>query len=137
MQAEMENYLLNMIDSEEMNIPEITKQPLKIKKTIKKVMVVPFVKYKNSKHVLVFHDKRFKEWTFMSGTVELDENIKTCAQRELQEESEGLLKLDFDEYDYSYFQTSFSEKNKLMKYHVFFIDITKTHLYTFKHYEKY
>jgi hypothetical protein len=70
MQAQMENYLLNMIDSEEMNIPEITKQPLKIKKTIKKVMVVPFVRYNNLKHVLVFHDKRFNEWTFMSGTLE-------------------------------------------------------------------
>lgn len=136
MQTQMEKYLLNMIDTQQYNIPEITETSFKVvKKTIKKVMVVPFVRYNNSKHVLVFHDKRFNEWTFMSGTVEKGEDIKKCAERELREESENLLNLDFDKYDYSYFQTSFYEHKKLMKYHVFFIDITKTHLYTFKQYE--
>jgi 8-oxo-dGTP pyrophosphatase MutT (NUDIX family) len=46
-------------------------------------------------HFLIVHDRRYREWTFVTGGCRRREvyNPLRCALRELEEETRGLIKL--------------------------------------------
>lgn len=135
------NFLDTLLDSSnetdynfEYTIPEIKKY----KFSIKKIMVVPYIRENGIVKVLTLFDSRYNEWTFLSGCCEQREHDFSTIRREMHEELEGLLNIDLNSKNVSISSFNFSdvEHHKKMLYNIYFIDITKTHLKTYKNIEK-
>lgn len=114
---------------------ELTKPiPKKYKFTTKKIMLVPYIRENENVKVLTLLDSRYNEWTFLSGCCERNENDYDTITRELHEELEGLMNIDLSSTDLSISSFKFTdiEHKRKMFYTVYFIDITKTHIKTYK-----
>lgn len=87
-----------------------------------KAIAIP-VSYINDKpHFLIVHDRRYKEWTFVTGGCRKREvyNPLRCAVRELEEETRGLVNLKDGTYKYFKFTT-----DEGAIYHVYIFDTVK------------
>ena len=76
---------------------------------------------------LVVHDRRYKEWTFVTGGCRRREifNPLRCAVRELEEETRGIINLK--KGTYSYFSFSFKDSEGVNNvYHVYVFDVPMT-----------
>lgn len=71
------------------------------------------------KHFLLVKDRRFSEWTFVTGGCRKREVINPlrCAVRELEEETRGLVNISKGTYSYFHFTT-----DQGFTYHVYIID---------------
>lgn len=83
-------------------------------------------------HFLIVHDRRYHEWTFVTGGCRRREvyNPLRCAVRELEEESRGIIKLKRGSYSYFKFVTDTQEPRDvedgvevLNTYHVYVIHL--------------
>ena len=95
---------------------------------VHKAIAIP-VTYQNGEFkFLVVRDKRFKEWTFVTGGCRKREvfNPIRCALRELEEETRGIINLKRGTYNYFKFTNKF-EIDEESVYHVylFYINITQ------------
>jgi 8-oxo-dGTP pyrophosphatase MutT (NUDIX family) len=73
---------------------------------------------------LLVHDRRYKEWTFVTGGCRRREifNPLRCAVRELEEETRGIINLK--KGTYSYFSFSFKDSEGVNNvYHVYVFDV--------------
>jgi ADP-ribose pyrophosphatase YjhB (NUDIX family) len=73
---------------------------------------------------LLVHDRRYKEWTFVTGGCRRREifNPLRCAVRELEEETRGIINLK--KGTYSYFSFSFKDTEGVNNvYHVYVFDV--------------
>ena len=61
----------------------------------RKVIVIPFARHHEDIKFLVVKDRKNKEWTFVTGGCKAKESDVQAAQRELLEETRGVLNLDF------------------------------------------
>lgn len=59
-------------------------------------MIVPYCIIRGLLYVMMFHDARYDEWTFISGGKKLNENFHASAARELYEETRGVIKVTED-----------------------------------------
>ena len=76
---------------------------------------------------LLVHDRRYKEWTFVTGGCRRREifNPLRCAIRELEEETRGIINLK--KGTYSYFSFSFKDTEGVNNvYHVYVFDMPIT-----------
>jgi len=76
---------------------------------------------------LLVHDRRYKEWTFVTGGCRRREifNPLRCAIRELEEETRGIINLK--KGTYSYFSFSFKDSDGVNNvYHVYVLDVPMT-----------
>lgn len=73
---------------------------------------------------LLVHDKRYREWTFVTGGCRLREtyNPLKCALRELEEETRGIVVIKKGKYNYFRFPAEFSGVEKAI-YHVYIFHI--------------
>lgn len=60
-----------------------------------KAIAIPYLKINGTLYFLMVHDRRFKEWTFVTGGCRRNEigNPLKCALRELEEETRGIIKI--------------------------------------------
>lgn len=88
-------------------------------------------------HFLIVHDRRYKEWTFVTGGCRRREiyNPLRCAVRELEEETRGVINLKRGSYTYFKFSTDTPEPRDLEDdvdvvnhYHVYVLDLPMTTL---------
>jgi len=81
-----------------------------------KCVVIPIIKNESGPiKILTVRDKRFKEWTFITGGCrkrEIPEPLK-CAMRELDEETRGTFSINTDIYKYFNFKTGFRSPEEL------------------------
>lgn len=94
---------------------------------VHKAIAIP-VTYQNGEFkFLVVRDKRFKEWTFVTGGCRKREvfNPIRCALRELEEETRGIINLKRGTYNYFKFINRLDPLEESI-YHVylFFVNIT-------------
>ena len=88
-----------------------------------KAIAIPVCFIKEEPHFLIVHDKRFKEWTFVTGGCRKREifNPLRCALRELEEETRGVINITNGSY--SYFKFCVRDSCEVMNvYHVYIID---------------
>jgi 8-oxo-dGTP pyrophosphatase MutT (NUDIX family) len=104
----------------------------------RKVIVVPFARDGDDVvKFMVVKDRKNKEWTFVTGGCKAKESDVQAAQRELCEETRGVLDLDFDRSGASSFRfkTTYRDAKELADdrarneqvvttYSVFAVDIT-------------
>lgn len=87
--------------------------------------------------MLIVHDRRYKEWTFVTGGCRRREVINPlrCAVRELEEETRGTISLKRGTYSYFQFATKYKgpgdseqdiEDDVTSIYHVYIIDLPMT-----------
>jgi 8-oxo-dGTP pyrophosphatase MutT (NUDIX family) len=95
----------------------------------KKIIIIPYIVYKKKSHLMMVKDKKFNEWTFVTGGCKLNEQFNLCALRELYEETNGVLDLrnhvniDINKF-YSYrFIHEISKDFVIMDYKVFFVPL--------------
>lgn len=94
--------------------------------SLHKAIAIPIVDTGTEKKFLLVHDKRHKEWTFVTGGCKHNEvyNPLRCALRELEEETRGII--DIRRGLYSYFKFSAQPGNDPIEYsvyHVYFIHV--------------
>ena len=86
-------------------------------------------------HFLIVHDRRYREWTFVTGGCRRREifNPLRCALRELEEETRGLINLKRGSYSYFKFTTDTQEPRDiedgvpvLNHYHVYLFNLPMT-----------
>ena len=86
-------------------------------------------------HFLIVHDRRYREWTFVTGGCRRREvyNPLRCAVRELEEETRGLINLKRGSYSYFKFTTDTPEPRDvddgvtaLNHYHVYLFNLPMT-----------
>ena len=86
-------------------------------------------------HFLLVHDRRYKEWTFVTGGCRRREilNPLRCAIRELEEETRGTINLKRGSYAYFKFSTDTPEPKDIEDgvsvinyYHVYVFDLPMT-----------
>ncbi|NBS67824.1 NUDIX domain-containing protein [bacterium] len=72
-----------------------------------KAIAIPVSFINDRPYFLLVHDRRYKEWTFVTGGCRKREvyNPIRCAVRELEEETRGILNLKKGTYSYFKFQT--------------------------------
>lgn len=99
----------------------------------RKVIVIPYV---HSGEFLVVKDRKFKEWTFITGGCKAYETDAQAARRELLEETRGTLDVPFtDDQESIKFRTTYRESRELAQdrlrgervvtqYAVFFVDVS-------------
>jgi 8-oxo-dGTP pyrophosphatase MutT (NUDIX family) len=84
---------------------------------------------------LIVHDRRYKEWTFVTGGCRRREvyNPLRCAVRELEEETRGVINLKRGTYTYFKFSTDTPEPRDIEDgvdvinhYHVYVFDLPMT-----------
>jgi len=95
-----------------------------------KAIAIP-VSYIDSKpYFLVVHDRRYKEWTFVTGGCRRREvyNPLRCAVRELEEETRGTINLKKGSYSYFKFNNQDPEDQVTNVYHVYIFDVPMTHI---------
>ncbi len=100
----------------------ISKKYYKIKH---KVLIIPYILVKNELKFLIVKDKKFNEWTFISGMVEKKESHFNAGRRELFEETKKLINIQPSESNCIYFETKLYENNIKYVYHVQLVDIKK------------
>ncbi len=89
-----------------------------------KAIAIPMYFIDGEPHFLIVHDKRFKEWTFVTGGCRKREvfNPLRCALRELEEETRGVINITNGSYSYFKFSTKDPIDEVLNVYHVYIID---------------
>lgn len=91
-----------------------------------KAIAIPVSTIDNRQYFLLVHDRRYKEWTFVTGGCRKREvyNPIRCAVRELEEETRGILNLKKGAYSYFKFETPQVEYDDhfMAIYHVYVID---------------
>lgn len=88
-----------------------------------KAIAIPVCFIQGEPHFLLVHDKRFREWTFVTGGCRKREifNPLRCALRELEEETRGVINITTGAY--SYFTFSVKDACDVTNvYHVYVID---------------
>lgn len=88
-----------------------------------KAIAIPVYFINGEPHFLIVHDKRFREWTFVTGGCRRREIINPlrCALRELEEETRGVINIKNGSY--SYFKFSVRDACDVTNvYHVYIID---------------
>jgi hypothetical protein len=88
-----------------------------------KAIAIPMYFIKGEAHFLVVHDRRFKEWTFVTGGCKKREvyNPLRCALRELEEETRGVINIT--KGSYSYYRFTFRDDLGVDNvYHVYLIE---------------
>lgn len=88
-----------------------------------KAIAIPVCFIDGEPHFLIVHDKRFREWTFVTGGCRKREifNPLRCALRELEEETRGVINITNGSY--SYFKFSMKDSCDVINvYHVYVID---------------
>ncbi len=104
-----------------------------------KILAIPYVKGDDGKPLfLAVKDKKFDEWTFVSGTCKKKsmEHPMTCAIRELKEETKECVDIDLHTWPHAYMSlgTTWNEpsssptKNQMdvyTTYHIYVLDITE------------
>jgi 8-oxo-dGTP pyrophosphatase MutT (NUDIX family) len=91
-----------------------------------KAMAIPVIRTPDGLKFLVVLDKRFKEWTFVTGGCRQREirNPLRCALRELEEETRGVMNLKRGTYSYFRFTHVFSYEESIYHVYIFFVDLT-------------
>lgn len=99
-----------------------------------KCVVIPITRSENSTKFLTVRDKRYKEWTFITGGCrkrEISEPIK-CAMRELDEETRGAFSIRENVYKYFNFKTKKRSPEELERDRREGLDVTCIyHVYIF------
>lgn len=88
-----------------------------------KAIAIPVYFIQGEPHFLIVHDKRFREWTFVTGGCRKREifNPLRCALRELEEETRGVINITSGSY--SYFKFSIKDSCEILNvYHVYVIE---------------
>ena len=88
-----------------------------------KAIAIPVCFINGEPHFLIVHDKRFREWTFITGGCRKREvfNPLRCALRELEEETRGVINITRGSY--SYFKFTIKDSCEVTNvYHVYIID---------------
>jgi hypothetical protein len=101
-----------------------------------KAISIPVSWINNVPHFLVVHDRRYKEWTFVTGGCRRREiwNPIRCAVRELEEETRGIMNLKRGTYSHFKFSTKNPEEKAdeglevLSIYHVYLFEVPMTHI---------
>jgi len=100
-----------------------------------KAIAIPMSKVNDMQHFLIVHDRRYREWTFVTGGCRRREvyNPLRCAIRELEEETRGLINLKRGSYSYFKFTTNTPEPRDvedgvdvLNHYHVYVFNLPMT-----------
>jgi 8-oxo-dGTP pyrophosphatase MutT (NUDIX family) len=100
-----------------------------------KAIAIPMSKVNDMHHFLIVHDRRYREWTFVTGGCRRREvyNPLRCAIRELEEETRGLINLKRGSYSYFKFTTNTPEPRDvedgvdvLNHYHVYVFNLPMT-----------
>ena len=100
-----------------------------------KAIAIPMSKVGDHQHFLIVHDRRYHEWTFVTGGCRRREvfNPLRCAIRELEEETRGLINLKRGSYSYFKFTTDTPEPRDiedgvaaLNHYHVYVFNLPMT-----------
>jgi hypothetical protein len=118
-----------------------------------KSIAIPVTTIGNKQYMLIVHDRRYQEWTFVTGGCRRREVINPlrCALRELEEETRGMINLKKGNYSYFQFSTKYKgpgdseadiEDDVTSIYHVYLIDFpmtTNEHTYIIRRFneEKY
>ena len=109
-----------------------------------KAIAIPMSEIENQKRFLIVRDRRYREWTFVTGGCRRREvfNPLRCAVRELEEETRGLINLKRGSYSYFKFTTDTPEPRDiedgvqaLNHYHVYVFHVPMTsveHLHIIK-----
>ncbi len=99
-----------------------------------KCVVIPIVHSDGPIKILTVRDKRFKEWTFITGGCrkrEISDPLK-CAMRELDEETRGTFSISTEIYKYFKFRTKIRSPEELERDRRESIDVTCVyHVYIF------
>lgn len=93
-----------------------------------KAIAIPVSYIQGRPYFLLVHDRRYKEWTFVTGGCRKREvyNPLRCAVRELEEETRGILNLKKGTFSYFKFETlqkEFDSTDFTAIYHVYIIDL--------------
>ena len=100
-----------------------------------KAMAIPVSVINDVRHFLLVRDRRYKEWTFVTGGCRRREvfNPLHCAVRELEEETRGTINLKKGSYSYFKFVTNTPEQRDIddgvnvhNTYHVYIFDLPMT-----------
>ena len=100
-----------------------------------KAIAIPMSTVNDVPHFLVVHDRRYREWTFVTGGCRRREilNPLRCAVRELEEETRGMINLKRGSYSYFKFITNTPEPRDIEDgvdvvniYHVYVFDLPMT-----------
>jgi 8-oxo-dGTP pyrophosphatase MutT (NUDIX family) len=100
-----------------------------------KAIAIPVAVCGTEKHFLIVHDRRYNEWTFVTGGCRRREayNPLRCALRELEEETRGVLNLKKGVYTSFTFTTDTQEPRDVEEgvaalnyYHVYVIELHMT-----------
>ena len=91
---------------------------------VHKAIAIPVIYRDGQFKFLIVKDKRFKEWTFVSGGCRKREvfNPIRCALRELEEETRGILNLKRGTYNYFKFTNRFEPLEESI-YHVYLFHV--------------
>ena len=114
------------------NSPETTP-----KRERHKSIAIPVTTIEGKQYMLIVHDRRYQEWTFVTGGCRRREVINPlrCAVRELEEETRGTINLKRGTYSYFQFSTQYKgpgdseadiEDDVTSVYHVYIIDLPMT-----------
>jgi len=90
-----------------------------------KAIAIPVCYIGKEPHFLIVRDKRFKEWTFVTGGCRKREiyNPLQCALRELEEETRGVVNIQSGAYSYFMFTSNDpATPGTVDIYHVYVID---------------
>jgi hypothetical protein len=91
-----------------------------------KAIAIPVSMIDNRMYFLLVHDRRYKEWTFVTGGCRKREvyNPIRCAVRELEEETRGIINLKNGSYSYFRFEVPQIDigEHFTAVYHVYVID---------------
>jgi len=100
-----------------------------------KAIAIPMSEIGGLKNFLIVHDRRYREWTFVTGGCRRREiyNPLRCAVRELEEEMRGLINLKKGSYSYFKFTTDTPEPRDIEDgvdvinhYHVYIFNLPMT-----------
>jgi 8-oxo-dGTP pyrophosphatase MutT (NUDIX family) len=108
---------------------------LRVPRERHKAIAIPVSHVNDIPHFLVVHDRRYREWTFVTGGCRRREifNPLRCAVRELEEETRGMINLKRGAYAYFKFVTDTPEPRDIEDgvdvinhYHVYILDVPMT-----------
>lgn len=94
---------------------------------VHKAIAIPVTYINGEWKFLVVRDKRFKEWTFVTGGCRKREvfNPIRCALRELEEETRGIINLKRGTYNYFRFRNKVDAlEESVYHVYVFFVNIS-------------
>lgn len=91
-----------------------------------KAMAIPVIRTPDGLKFLIVLDKRFKEWTFVTGGCRQREvrNPLRCALRELEEETRGIVNLKRGTYSYFRFTNIFPYEESVYHVYIFYVHFT-------------